>query len=973
MTDSKLPDDQEKFIFEIYQKAIELDGEAQLKYIDEATEDDKKLKDAVNDLVASSEQAEQEKFMHTLAADLGQLELSKNTSQSDSLSQENEQIPPPIGNYKPTRLIGEGGFGKVYLAEQFEPVTRKVALKLIRHELVDERFIKRFEAERQMLAVLNHPNIAQIYDAGATREGRPFLVMEFVDGVNVLAYCKRNQLSINSRLKIFSQVCHAIQHAHQKGVVHRDIKPGNILVSEVDGQAQPKVIDFGISKALNLDINDKTMATCAEFFGSPSYMSPEQLSQNETDIDTRSDVYSLGILLYELLTDSIPFSGEQSFIVLMNQIISDEPTRPSIKASQLDREQLVALNYSNASQIQKDLADDLDWIILKALKKDRDSRYSSASAFAAEINRYLSNEPVLARAPTLTYRTGKFVSRHLLGVMASAIIVIILIAGVIGTSVGFINARDEAIRAKQAELNAQQTITLLQEFLTAADPRSKGKELKVVELLEGFKPKLEQLVHRPEIQASLMYTYAKTYFGLGLFREADYFNNKAIKIRKKILMTESRDSLISSVLKIDILRELGQYKSAEKWGREVIQQSTKLLGSEHPTTLSAMSAVADVLKKLGKFKDAEKMHRETLEKRIRILGEDHLDTIYSNARLAVTLGYQTKFIEALEINQKVLSERIRLLGSEHPLTLNTMNNLAFVIGELGGFHESEKLHRKVYQKRMVVLGSDHPDTSTSLSNLAWVLNKQAKYHEAEKLQRNAWEIEKQTLGEDHPDTLVTLGNLATALEQVGEMAEAERLHYTVWQKRSEILGEEHPATLAGLNDFATVLAKQMKYLEAKKLFKELVVRRSVAVGKEHIDTLTSMGNLAWVLAKLKDYPAAVELNRKTLIVKQSALGEEHPSTLSTLDNLSDSLMESGETEEAEKLFRQAWQSRQKVLGKDHPRTIKSMMGLSKTLEQLGRKGDSKNILQQALTIQIKSKGEQDHMVKTIRKLIEKSQ
>jgi len=971
MADSKLTEEQEKRVFEIYQKALELDIDARMKYIEEATEDEKKLKDAVFELVASSEQAERKHFMHTPAADLSQLDLSKNTSQSNSLSQENEAIPLPIGNYKPTRLIGEGGFGKVYLAEQSKPVSREVALKLIRHELIDERFIKRFEAERQMLAVLNHPNIAQIYDAGATDEGRPFLVMELVDGISLTKYCNKKKLGIRSRLKIFIQICMAIQHAHQKGVIHRDIKPVNILVTEQGGDPIPKVIDFGISKALDLKFNEKTVATIAEFFGSPSYMSPEQVSQNELDIDTRADVYSLGILLYELMTDSLPFSSKQSFIVLMNQIVSDEPTRPSIKISELEKEQLVNLNYSSRSKIQKDLAGDLDWIILKALEKKRDDRYASASAFAAEITRYLANEPVSARAPTFAYRTKKFIHRHIFGVMASAAILLVLIAGIVGTTSGYIDAKNESIKAQQQAETAQQTVALLSEFLSAVDPRNKGKDLKVVELLEAFKPRLEQLDDRPVVQASLIYTYAKTYRGLGLFDEAATFAERAFKNRENHLGEKHPATLDAIVLWAQLLNEQGKFETAEHWARiAMMRVNTNEVENKNIVLLRASTEVAHALELQGKYSEAEKLHRSNLFSFSELLGDKHPDTLKSKSHLATVLMLQQKLEEAEALFRSLLLTSIQVWGDDHPNTLSIMNELARVVIESGNLKEAESLYRSAFETSIKVLGSEHPDTVDSMSSLAVILGYLSQYEEAEELNRRAVEISTNTLGGEHPNTLTIMGNLAGSLFRLERFLEAEELMRKVWQKRVEILGSEHPATLSSLHGLASMMAAQGHYLKAKELFHESIERQRNALGNDHPDTLASMGNLAWTLTKLKDYSAAIQLYRDTLAIKLKVQGEDHFSTMNVQHTMANALLKQGEYEEAERVFRQVMNKRKLILGSEKVDTIESMIGLGNALKYLGRFTEAEILYQESLALQIKIKGVDHASVKEIRLLLQ---
>lgn len=888
MTDNKPSKKLQQKAFEIYQLALDMDIEERESYLAEAIVDNEALQSAVTKLLDSAEQAEQQFFLHTPAADIKQMGLADELA----CDQTPLPLPRPIKQYTPIKLIGEGGFGRVYLAEQSEPVSRKVALKLIRHDLVDQKFIKRFETEWQMLAVLNHPNIAHIFDAGTGDDGTPFLAMEYVEGINLTEYCNQHQLGIRQRLTLFLQVCYAIQHAHQKGVIHRDLKPENVIVTEYQGQPVPKVIDFGIAKVMDLKLNGKTMVNSAEFFGSPSYMSPEQIQQLELDIDTRSDVYGLGILLYELLVGSTPFVSDDSLMSLMNQILSETPLRPSVMIEQVADDKKTNMGKTSIAVIKKNLQDDLDWIILKALEKSREQRYATTSALVDDINHFLVDEPVVARAPTVAYRANKFVHRHTLGVIASTAILVVLLAGIVGTSHGYVNAKQESVKARQAEAIAveqteiaQQTVALLLEFLSAADPGNKGRELKVVQLLDAFIPRLQELKQQPVLQASLLYTYAKTYHGLGLFSEALDFADKAVSMRKITLGINHPDYFEALNLKINTLWEMGKHQAAEKWGRIAITQASANLGEEHPLTLEAMSATADVLKELGLYSEAEALHRQTLEKRRHILGNDHLDTVHSMARLAVSLGYQDKTTEAVELNRKVLETRTRLLGADHPKTLNTMNNLAFALTESGDMDAGAELHRATFKKRRIILGKEHPETLTSMANLAWTLNAHGKHAEAEAMYRQSITIESRVLGELHPNILITLGNLANSIMKQGRLDEAEKIHLEALQKRQSVHGKQHPSSQASMNDLAGLYLTKKEFEKARDLYTALLNIRRKRLGMEHHATHKTIDKLVLSLVELKEYKPAIILLHESQTVKRKLLGNDHPATVAANEKL----------------------------------------------------------------------------------------
>jgi eukaryotic-like serine/threonine-protein kinase len=458
---------------------------ARRAFLDQACASQPELRASVESLLATEADAEQ--FFQAGAA----VPRALSDHFLEGMTQGDIPVPGPevidedvgthIGNYKLLQKIGEGGCGIVYMAEQEKPIRRRAALKIIKLGMDTKSVIARFEAERQALAMMDHPNIARVLDAGATETGRPYFVMELVRGIKITDYCDQNHLDVRERLGLFIQICRAIQHAHQKGIIHRDIKPSNVLVTLHDGVPVPKVIDFGIAKAMEVRLTDKTLFTAYEqMIGTPAYMSPEQAEMSGLDVDTRSDIYSLGVLLYELLTGRTPFDPKklvQGGLEEMRRTLRErEPQRPSAMVTTLQGEELTAVTEQHRAELPRlisILRGDLDWIVMKSLEKDRRRRYETANGLAVDIQRYLNNEPVSARPPSRIYRLERLVRRNRVVFLAGAVVLLALVAALAACTVLLVQLkteRDRAIAAeeremglrRQAELHAQITqVTLL--------------------------------------------------------------------------------------------------------------------------------------------------------------------------------------------------------------------------------------------------------------------------------------------------------------------------------------------------------------------------------------------------------------------------------------------------------------------------------------------------------------------------------
>jgi serine/threonine protein kinase/tetratricopeptide (TPR) repeat protein len=674
-----------------------------------------------------------------------------------------------IGRYKLLEQIGEGGCGVVFMAEQQEPVRRRVALKVIKLGMDTKSVIARFEAERQALALMNHPNIAKVLDAGATDTGRPFFVMELVRGIKITDYCDQNNLSTEERLKLFTQVCQAIQHAHQKGIIHRDIKPSNILVtvSEPGAPGSPKVIDFGIAKATTGQrLTDKTVFTAFEqFIGTPAYMSPEQAMMTSLDIDTRTDIYALGVLLYELLTGQTPFDAKDLMAVgldAMRRIIREqEPARPSTRLSTLLGDDLTIVarhRHAEPGRLGTLLRGDLDWIVMKALEKDRTRRYETANGLAMDIQRHLSSEPVVARPPSTGYRLQKMVRRNKLAFAAAGAVTAALIMGLGLSTWLFLRERaalkvaaENALRAERsrqkAEANEKKAASeaaksrrvahFLQDMLRGVSPWvAKGRDTTILrEVLDKTAGRIgNSLTNEPEVELELRNTIGEIYRQLGQAKKAEAVLIATPDIARKLWGNESlqvADSLQNLAL---ALGDQGKQAEAETRLREVLTLRRKLLGNEHPAVATAMHDLANALYYEGKRDEGEAMQRDALEMR--------------------------RKLPASEVGGVAVSLR----------------NLATMMRDQGRLAEAEPLYREslaIYRKLWG--SSENPDVAIGLERLAGVLRQQGKLAEAESVYREALPMCRKFFGDESNELRWAVGGLADVLKRQGKLAEAEKI------------------------------------------------------------------------------------------------------------------------------------------------------------------------------------------------------
>jgi serine/threonine protein kinase/Flp pilus assembly protein TadD len=725
---------------------------------------------------------------------------------------------PWIGHYQLLEKLGEGGMGAVWLAEQHEPVKRQVALKLIKAAAIrDAATLQRFDLERQALAIMNHPAIARVFDAGTTPDGQPYFVMEYVPGVPISLYCAQNELTIRQRLELLMEVCEGVQHAHQKAIIHRDLKPSNILVTEINGKAVPRIIDFGIAKALSAT----SAATEAEtlftqpggMVGTLGYMSPEQADPGALDIDTRTDVYSLGAVLYELLTGSLPWNPKQwkskSLYDVLHQLREQDPERPSARLKTGAHYATLPEPHRFTSQLEGDL----DWIAMKAIDKDRERRYNSPLELASDLGRYLKHEPVIARPPSLLYRTQKFVRRNRVAVALASALALLIVGFVISVTM----ERNRANR--EAELSKNVTTFMTNVFTISNPNESSGNSVTARELLDKASAQIENTPGKDsQVQARMMAAMGRTYMGLGLFQQARVLTEHAAAIQTQLLGPASPETLQSQSQLGYIDQGQGKYADGEKLLRQTLAAQKKVLGPDDPQTLNTASMLAGILTAQGKYAEAESLIRGVLATRQKKLGPGDQSTLRTMRDLAENLREQGKYPEAESVSRETLAMAAPRLGPNHPITLSTMNNLAMTLQAEGKYGDAEKLLRETLQRTIQVYGPESKNALATLSNLGLILEQQGRLSEAETMERDEMARTRAAMGPEHPDTLGSMDNLAVTLGKEKKFAEAEKLMRTELEIEIRTLGPAFPDTLATMENLAGILANEKQAEEAIALY-----------------------------------------------------------------------------------------------------------------------------------------------------------
>ncbi|MGE3108593.1 MAG: tetratricopeptide repeat protein [Phycisphaerales bacterium] len=914
--------------------------------------------------------------------------------------------------YRLLDRLGEGGFGTVWAAEQKEPVKRRVALKIIKLGMDTKQVIARFEQERQALAMMDHPNIAGVLDAGATETGRPFFVMELVKGDPIDEYCDKNHLSIEDRLELFAQVCNAVQHAHTKGIIHRDIKPSNVLVSTQDGKPHTKVIDFGIAKATASKLTEKTLFTeHRQLIGTPEYMSPEQ-AEGSLDVDTRTDVYSLGVLLYELLTGTTPFSSQElrsaAYAEIQRIIREVEPPKPSTRIGNNTGTiaSVAARRHTEPRRLGTIVRGELDWIVMKALEKDRQRRYETANGLGLDIRRYLSGEAVLAAPPSTSYRFKKFIRRNKGPVAAGGLVAAALVLGLIGTSVGLVRAEqarageaaqrllaDEArsqavaqeIKAKEQEAEAvkqaaaakaqeaeakqqaqiaRAVVKFQTEMLAAVDPNQLPRDpvtkepirdaVTVLQVMRAAVKVLDEggnaLKEQPLVEADVRATIGITLLELARYDEAEPNLRKSLAIWRANLPAEHPTIARSLNTLAMLLMAQSKPAEAEPLYREALAIYRAARPAGDPDIATNLSNLAGLLHAQNKPAEAEPLYRDALAIWRAALPAGRSGYAATLSGLGLLLQDQNKLAEAESLLRESLDIRRATLPAGHSDIAKDLSNLAGILDNQNKFAEAEPLYREALAIWRAALPAGHPDIATGLNNLAAHLVSQNKFAEAEPLYREALAIWRAALPAGHRDIALSLDNLAKLLQVQNKLAEAESLQREALAMRRAALPAGHPDIALGLNNLAMLLRVQNKFAEAEPLLRESLAIRRATLPAGHPDIAMGLNNLAMLLHDQNHLTEAEPLFREALEIVRAALPAGHPDIALGLNNLAMLLEAQNRFAEAEPLLREALEIRRAAFPAGHPDTATCLTNLAQVLEAQNKLAEAEPLLRESLEI-----------------------
>jgi serine/threonine protein kinase/tetratricopeptide (TPR) repeat protein len=829
-----------------------------------------------------------------------------------------------VGPYRLVDVLGEGGMGVVYHAEQTAPIHRDVALKIVPFGMDTARVIARFESERQALAMMNHPYIAQALEAGAGEDGRPYFVMELVRGEPVTDYCAREKPSLAIRLKLFLQICEAIQHAHQRGIIHRDLKPSNVLLTKQGPEVVPKIIDFGIAKAIGEAEGKLLLSTMdGQIVGTPEYMSPEQAGVIDAGLDTRTDVYSLGVMLYELVSGKRPYELKKRTAIELERAMRTPPTPPSqVSRTGGNPEANNQKPKTGAAVLQRGTERDIDAVALMAMERLPDDRYASVEQLADDVRRVLEHRPVRARTQTWTYRAEKFVRRNAGGVATAALVVVLIASGAIGI-VGQRNralaseqrALTEATRARAEAAKASEVSRFLIDLFRESDPaNARGANVTARELLDRGAARLStELASQDAVRATLMDTIGVVYRMLGMTSESEKIAADALAIRRRALGTEHADIAQSLDHLGELARDRSRYEEAAQFHRDALAMRRTLLAAQDPAIAESLTNLGLALRELGKYDEAVPVVEEAIAIRRETVGPEHSDTLTSLKALGSIRDSAGKFVEAERLYGEVLATRRRLLPADHPLVAGSIDDLAGVLGRNGKLAEAETMYREALAIRQKVLDPDHPDLTATKVSLSRNFRSQGRLDDAEPLMREALAADRRHFGNQHMSIAVDLNYLGAVLQDRGKFDEAGRLFEESLAIRIALVGEVHPQAAVGHHNIANLRMKQLRWDDAEREFLRAIEIRNALGQQKHAQTGATVRMLGRVYEARGHLDKAEAQYRAGLAILREASPGGSPPTADALETLGNLMVRQKQAGAGEPLIREALEFRRKSL------------------------------------------------------------
>jgi eukaryotic-like serine/threonine-protein kinase len=893
---------------ELFESAASLRSEERIAHVRTQSEDDDMARLVLSLLEASDE-------------DTGEIERAVGDAIESVTAAAAGAVDQRFGPYRVVSKIGQGGMGTVYLAERDDGAfAQRVAIKVVRG-LLDQERVRRFRAERQILASLEHPNIARLVDGGTTDDGWPYLVMEYVEGVPIDTYVQEGALTVPDRLRLFMVVCEAVGHAHRHLIVHRDIKPSNILVTP-DGT--PKLLDFGIAKLLDADDPDLSSRTMTGMrLLTPDYASPEQVRGDA--VTTATDVYALGVLLFELLTSRRPHTFRSLTAQEIERVVCDtDAPRPST--------------------IQPGLPEDLDIIVGTALNKDVEHRYLSVEALVEDLRRFLDGLPIHARPATWRYRAMRFASRHRWEVGVAALFVLILIGFSVLVTIQAARVSRERDVAQQERDASEQVASFLVGLFEVSDPgRSRGDTITARELLERGASQVDvSLEGQPAVQARLMDTIGRVYRQLGMFDQSEALLSKALARHESAADGAPADVVADTLAELaEVQREKGNYRQAETLHRRGLEMRRQLHGESHDKIAFSYNGLGLSLDQQGRYDEAEPMLRSAIAmwRVVRSPGDAQVAVGLNN--LGQFLRRTGRLSETEEVLREALVIRRTVFKTAHPLLSNSLMQYGQVQNQLGHFEEAERYMREALEMRLTVYGPDHHAVGVAYNNLASLYHDMGTYGRAEALYRSGLEISKTSYGPEHPETAVTMNNLASLLEDKGDLRNAEAMFRDALAIRRKALGAEHPAVARGEHNLARALVALDQWTEAESLLEHALGVRRRTLGDEHVEIAASIGLQAQARMKAGRTNEALNLARASLAMLRKLLPPDHPSTATSLLALSQLLIRAGHAAEATSMAQEAVAIRQAKFAADHRLVSEAQAVLNEARRAPGEPAESR--------------------------------